>query len=100
MGHEVEALVEASSDCEVVERLDVHNNADGEGIDATGLADADVAIDFSTADATVANLPRLAAAGIDTVVGTTGWSAHEPLLRNAVRATGVGVVAAATFRSV
>lgn len=97
MGREVEALAEAAPDCEVVDRLDIHNNADGEGIDATRLAGADVAIDFSTADATVANVPRLAEAGIDTVIGTTGWNAHEPQLREAVTRANVGVVAASNF---
>ena len=96
MGKAVEALC-GSYGCEVVERLDVHNNLRGEGLAAARLPPADVAIDFSTADAVVANLPRLAAAGLDAVIGTTGWSAHEQRLRTLAADAGVGVVAAANF---
>ena len=79
MGKEVEALC-AAHDCEVVERLDIHNNTSGEGIDPT-----------------VVNLPRLAAAGINTVVGTTGWSAEEDRMRKVVSDAGIGVVVASNF---
>jgi 4-hydroxy-tetrahydrodipicolinate reductase len=59
--------------------------------------DADVAIDFSTADAVPANLPRLAERGISVVLGTTGWLAHERALRDTMAAFDVGVVAAPNF---
>jgi 4-hydroxy-tetrahydrodipicolinate reductase len=96
MGKEIEALCDAH-DCEVVERLDIHNNTDGVGIDPARLPDVDVAIDFSTADATIVNLPRLAAAGINTVIGTTGWNAEETAIKKVVAETGIGVVVAANF---
>jgi 4-hydroxy-tetrahydrodipicolinate reductase len=57
----------------------------------------DVAIDFTLADAVPANLPLLAARGINVVIGTTGWSAHETELRDVVARTGIGVLAAANF---
>jgi 4-hydroxy-tetrahydrodipicolinate reductase len=56
---------------------------------------ADVAVDFSTADAVRQNLPRLAARGMNIVVGTTGWGEDEASMRDAL--SGVGVVAAANF---
>ncbi len=59
--------------------------------------EADVAIDFSTADAVPANLPRLFARGISIVVGTTGWQAHERALRETAAAYPVGIVAAPNF---
>lgn len=59
--------------------------------------DADVAVDFSTPDAVPMNLPRLAQRRISTVVGTTGWQAHERELRETVAAYPVGVVAAPNF---
>ena len=96
MGKAVERLCD-SYGCEVVERLDIHNNADGEGIDAARLPAADVAIDFSTADALLTNLPRLAAIGMNAVVGTTGWNAHEERMKALVADAGIGVVAAANF---
>jgi 4-hydroxy-tetrahydrodipicolinate reductase len=57
---------------------------------------ADVAIDFSTADAVAANLRHLANRGIDAVVGTTGWTAHEAALRREI-GDRIGVVAAPNF---
>lgn len=62
---------------------------------ATDWPAADVAIDFSTAEAMRTNVPRLAARGTNLVIGTTGWRAHEAELRAA--AAGVGVVASANF---
>jgi 4-hydroxy-tetrahydrodipicolinate reductase len=58
---------------------------------------ADIAIDFSLADAVPVNLPRLASRGIDVVIGTTGWQQHEPAMRAAVERAGIGVVAAPNF---
>ena len=57
----------------------------------------DVAIDFSTPDATVSNLPRLAALGINTVIGTTGWNDHESDMQQVVNESGIGVVVASNF---
>jgi len=58
---------------------------------------ADVAIDFSSPDAVPVNVPALASRGLDLVVGTTGWSAHEAALRRAVADHGVGIVVAPNF---
>lgn len=96
MGRQVEALCETYA-CEVVERLDIHNNTDGVWIDEARLPAVDVAIDFSTAEATVVNLPRLAAAGINTVIGTTGWNAEVDRMKQVVQDAGIGVVVSANF---
>ena len=58
---------------------------------------ADVAIDFSTAEALPANLRRLAARGVNVVIGTTGWAAHEAEARRVVSEARIGVVAAPNF---
>jgi 4-hydroxy-tetrahydrodipicolinate reductase len=58
---------------------------------------ADVAIDFSTADAVPANMRRLASRGVNVVIGTTGWAAHESEVRRIVGETRIGVVAAPNF---
>lgn len=57
----------------------------------------DVAIDFTSPDAVVANVTTLARQGINVVLGTTGWLAHEAELRNAIGAAGTGIVAAPNF---
>jgi 4-hydroxy-tetrahydrodipicolinate reductase len=97
MGREIDALASKDAGCEIVERLDIHNNAAGEGIDVDRLKDVDVAIDFSTASATVANLPRLAGAGVNVVIGTTDWADHESSLKQIAANAGIGVVAASNF---
>ncbi|MCC7126530.1 MAG: 4-hydroxy-tetrahydrodipicolinate reductase [Acidobacteria bacterium] len=57
----------------------------------------DVAIDFTLAEAVPTNLPLLAERGINLVIGTTGWQAHEAEMRAVVAEHGIGVVAAANF---
>jgi 4-hydroxy-tetrahydrodipicolinate reductase len=58
---------------------------------------ADVAIDFSVSEAVPANVRTLAARGINVVIGTTGWQAHEAELRDVAERSGLGVVAAPNF---
>lgn len=96
MGKAVDAL-SAEYGCEVVERLDVHNNRGGEGIDSPALPAADVAIEFSLAEAAASNVKKLAARGIDVVVGATGWDAQEEEVRRAAEEARIGVVHAANF---
>ena len=66
-------------------------------VDRALLPDADVAIDFSTADAVVVNAPRLAASGLSLVIGTTGWKESEARVRAATGVFPVGVIAAPNF---
>ena len=44
--------------------------------DAGAAGEADVCIDFSTAEATLRHMRFAAEAGVDIVVGTTGWYSH------------------------
>lgn len=79
------------------------------GFDVAGVVDqaeagtpdiwpaADVAIDFSYPEAVPENLPRLAARGLNVVIGTTGWGAHEAPLRELADRAGIGVVASPNF---
>ena len=43
------------------------------------------------------NAPALARHGINMVIGTTGWQADEPAVRQAAADAGIGVVAAPNF---
>lgn len=94
MGRLVEGLA-AEYGFEVAAVLDREGNASGAGVTRDVCRYVDVAIDFSTAEATLASAPRLAAQGVNLVIGTTGWQAREADLREAVR--GVGAVVAANF---
>jgi len=82
---------------EVAGVLEIEQNPDGSGVTPERCRDVDVAVDFSTAEATLATVPRLAAAGVNLVVGTTGWQEREAEIRKAVEDAGVGAVMAANF---
>ena len=88
MGRLIEELAPAHG-CEVSGRIDV---------DAGDWAvPADVAVDFSTADALRANFTHYADRQLPVVIGTTGWSGQEADARLEAERAGLGVVAAANF---
>jgi 4-hydroxy-tetrahydrodipicolinate reductase len=89
MGRMVDAM-SPEFGMQVAGRIDVDNVHDE-------WPGADVAIDFSAADAVPANARRLGARGIDLVIGTTGWGAHEAEVRREAGAHGIGVVSAPNF---
>ena len=79
--------------------------AQDQGIQVVGRVDegrdewaaADVAIDFTTADALTRNFSRYLEQRLPVVIGTTGWSAQAPRFRREAEAVGLGVVASANF---
>ena len=82
-GHEVVARIDPT--------LDTHE------IGTETLGGADVAIEFTVPDAAVDNIAALAAAGVDVVVGTTGWHERLDEAAAAVNAAGTGMVHATNF---
>jgi 4-hydroxy-tetrahydrodipicolinate reductase len=60
-------------------------------------APADVAIDFSTADALRTNFARYVERRLPVVIGTTGWSEDAKRFRAEAEAARLGVVASANF---
>jgi hypothetical protein len=96
MGRMVEGL--AADYCfEVAGIVDPVSPRHGGGPDADRWAGVDVAVDFSTPASVPGKASALAARGINMVIGTTGWSQHEPAVREAVARGGVGVVVAPNF---
>ncbi len=91
MGRLVEALA-PDYGFQVAGTVDIDNAAQPES-----WPQADVAIDFSLADAVPVNFPLLAARGMNVVIGATGWQAEEPALRAEAQSRGIGVVAAPNF---
>jgi 4-hydroxy-tetrahydrodipicolinate reductase len=83
--------------CEVAGVIDPASPLHGGGADDSRWTGVDVAIDFSTPDAVVSNATTLVRRGINLVVGTTGWAAHQEALRAVASASNVGVVAAPNF---
>jgi 4-hydroxy-tetrahydrodipicolinate reductase len=96
MGRLVEALAPEHG-FELAGILDRATNPEGRGATPELCRGLDVAVDVSTAEATLATAPRLAARGVSLVVGTTGWQAREGELREAIERAGVGAVVAANF---
>ena len=91
MGRVVEAL-SPDYGFQVAGTVDIDNAAQPDS-----WPQADVAIDFSLADAVPVNFPVLAARGMNVVIGATGWQAAEPVLRAEADARRIGVVAAPNF---
>jgi 4-hydroxy-tetrahydrodipicolinate reductase len=89
MGKMVEELAGGQADLEIGGIVDVGRE--------DWSAPADVAIDFTTADALPGNFARCVERKLPVVIGTTGWAAHEQALRVQAEAAGLGVVAAANF---
>ena len=69
MGSTVCAAVEAAEGLELVARLDMDDT-----ISPQTLGGAEVAVDFTVPDVAEANVHALIDAGLDVVVGTTGWT--------------------------
>jgi len=78
-------------------KLDEFNNVDFAGITAENFRGIDVAIEFSTPSTVVANIERIAALGVNMVVGTTGWLDQLDHVRALVERNGVGLVWSPNF---
>jgi len=89
MGRMIEALAPEYG-FSVEARIDVND-------DIAAARNADVAIEFSTPHAAVANIEKLAELGVPAVVGTTGWSAEMNRVRSAVETHGTGLVWSPNF---
>ena len=93
MGSTVVEAVSGAPDMEVVAQLDA-----GDEITALSLGGAQVAVDFSVPAVTESNVHALLDAGVDVVVGTTGWTeeSYERVRAHAVEA-GRAVLIAPNF---
>jgi 4-hydroxy-tetrahydrodipicolinate reductase len=77
--------------------LDIDANQAGQGITAENFQGIDVCIDFTTPDAVVENIRRVAALGVNLVVGTTGWLGRLEEVQRIIESAHVGMVYAANF---
>ena len=71
-------------------RIDAHD-------DLSAAQGADVAIEFSTPEAALANIEGLAALRVPSVIGTTGWLEHMSRVRATVEKHNTAMVWAANF---
>lgn len=78
-------------------KLDIDSNEGQRGITQENFRGVDVAIEFSMPHVAVANVERLCAIGIPTVVGTTGWYGELDRVRSFVDQSSAGVVYSANY---
>jgi len=91
MGRLIESLAPEYG-LETALRLDEFNNSSFEGLTAENFRGIDVAIDFSIPAAVAENAGRIAALGVNLVIGTTGWGEQMDRVRAAVERHGTGAV--------
>jgi 4-hydroxy-tetrahydrodipicolinate reductase len=96
MGKAIEALAPQRG-FEVRLVMDIDINAQGQAITPENFAGVDVCIDFTTPDAVVENIRRVAALGVNLVVGTTGWHDRLEEVGTVIDSAGVGMVYAPNF---
>ncbi len=77
--------------------MDIDVNDQSRGITREKFKGIDVCVDFTTPQAVVENVHRVAALGVSLVVGTTGWQKHVTEVRKVIEQAGVGMVYAANF---
>jgi 4-hydroxy-tetrahydrodipicolinate reductase len=77
--------------------MDIDVNAQGQGITPEKFQGIDVCVDFTTPDAAFENIWRVAALGVNLVVGTTGWHDRLEEVRRIIEGAGVGMVYGANF---
>ena len=94
MGHAIAELAPERG-WEVVARLDEAECR--AGITRELLAGADVAVEFTTPDASPANTRAVVAAGCPIVVGTTGWTDQLDAIRTLVREKNGALLVASNF---
>jgi 4-hydroxy-tetrahydrodipicolinate reductase len=76
--------------------LAIHSKIDA-GDPLSNAKGADVAIEFSTPEAALANIEGLAAMGVPTVTGTTGWLHEMERVRAAVAKNNAALIWSANF---
>ena len=76
----------------VVLKLDEFNNVEFSALRPENFESVDVAVEFSIPGVAVGNLERLAALGVNVVVGTTGWLGEIEHVKSVVAESGIGLV--------
>ena len=80
-----------------VQSLGSQENQDGRGLTLEVLKHTDVAMDFTTPHAVIANIIRCAEARVPMVVGTTGWRQHLDKVRELVRERNAALLYGSNF---
>ena len=96
MGQAIRQLA-AEKGWNVAAMLGERESANGGGITASSLGNADVAVEFTQPDAAVANVTASLRAGVPVVVGTTGWYDSLGEVTRVAKETGTGLLWSPNF---
>ena len=96
MGRMAEAAARREN-LEIGPTIDIEGNEGGCGITRESMSGVNVAIEFSQPDAVLANITAAARAGVNLVVGTTGWDSERAQVEKIVVDAGIGLVYASNF---
>jgi 4-hydroxy-tetrahydrodipicolinate reductase len=77
--------------------LNSHESMSASGLLNGSLSSLDVVMDFTSADAVLANICAYARAGINMLVGSTGWYSELARVREEVEHAGIGLIYGANF---
>ncbi len=80
-----------------VRSYDEFDNPHACSLTAENLRGTDAVIDFTAPDAVLENIAACAQAGVNLVVGTTGWYNRIPEVRKTVEDAGIGLLYGANF---
>src|SRR5687767_6778201 len=96
MGRLVEELA-LRDGWEIGPKLDIDTNPGGRGITRAAMEGVQVALEFSQPDAVMDNIRAAGRAGVNLVVGTTGWYDALDQAKKIVLDSGIGLVYASNF---
>lgn len=94
MGQEIAGIVRRSKDFEIVS---VSYKSRNDKLDIRGIQNADVAIDFTSADIVVENINSIFALGIPMVIGTTGWYHQVNKVKRIAKNSSAGLIYGQNF---
>jgi len=94
MGHELEALIKGSVIHDLVS-ISLKNR--GDLIDIDGIKQADVVIDYTSADVVVSTIEQVSSLGKKMVIGTTGWYDQLDKITEIVNQANTGLIYGQNF---
>jgi 4-hydroxy-tetrahydrodipicolinate reductase len=80
-----------------VRALDINENSGASALTAPTLAGVDAVIDFTSPEAAVENMRAVLSHGCRVVVGTTGWYANLPAMRELAEKRGGSLLYGTNF---
>ena len=94
MGREIEKLLVGSKEHRIVS---ISFDEKQRSLDVTGIAQADVAIDFTSSEIVLQHIDQVMELSIPLVVGTTGWSDQLAQVKRLVKKTNGALIYGGNF---